>query len=298
MTERLFVWLQYLLPQHGLSRLVHWATRVRTAWFKNLVIRGFVRAFRVDMSDAAETRATAFPTFNAFFTRALVPGARPLPAADRAIACPVDGTVSQAGLAADGRLLQAKDRDYGLAGLVGDADLGARFAGGSFATIYLAPYNYHRIHMPLDGTLRRMIYLPGRLFSVNAATVRSVPRLFSRNERVVCEFDTAAGPMALVLVGALNVGSIETVWAGEVAPGRPRRRMTVDYDPGEITLDRGQEMGRFNMGSTVIALFSPGRVELDPGLSPTAVVRMGQSMGHRLETPGAGSADQRASAPT
>ncbi len=298
MTDRLFVWLQYLLPQHGLSRLVHWATRVRAAWFKDLAIRGFVRAFRVDMSEAAETRATAFPTFNAFFTRALTPGARPLPASDLAIACPVDGTVSQSGLAANGRLLQAKDRDYGLADLVGDDELGGRFAGGSFATIYLAPYNYHRIHMPLDGELRRMLYLPGRLFSVNAATVRSVPRLFSRNERVVCEFDTAAGPMALVLVGALNVGSIETVWAGEVAPGRPRSRATTVYGPGDISLDRGQEMGRFNMGSTVIALFSPGRVELDPGLIPEATVRMGQTMGRRLEPPGRGSADQSASAPT
>lgn len=296
MTDRLFVWLQYLLPQHGLSRLIHRATRVRAPWFKDIAIRWFVRAFGVDMSQAAEPRPTAYPTFNAFFTRALTPQSRPLPASGDAVACPVDGTVSQAGLAADGRLLQAKDRDYGLDALLGDSALARRFEGGSFATLYLAPYDYHRIHMPLDGALRRMIYLPGRLFSVNAATVRSVPRLFSRNERVVCEFDTAAGPMALVLVGALNVGSIETVWAGEVAPGRGRQPMDVEYGKGEITLDRGQEMGRFNMGSTVIMLFAAGRIDLDPALLPGSKVRMGQSMGRRAGPPEAGA--QPASAST
>lgn len=279
MTDRLFVLLQYLLPQHGVSRFVHWATRVRTRWFKNLLIRSFVRGFRVDMSDAAEPQATAYPTFNAFFTRALIADARPTPGSPLAIAAPVDGTVSQAGLAADGRLFQAKDRDYGLADLLGDRTLATNLSGGAFATIYLAPYNYHRIHMPLDGELRRMIYLPGRLFSVNAATVRSVPRLFARNERVVCCFDTAAGPLAMVLVGALNVGSIETVWAGEVAPGRPRRGAVADYAPGEIVLGRGEEMGRFNMGSTVIAVFAPGQVALAPALTAGALVRLGQSIG-------------------
>jgi len=291
MRDRLFILLQYLLPQHGLSRLIHRATRIRVRWFKNLIIRAFVRGFRVDMSEAQETDATAYPSFNAFFTRALNAQARPLPDSAAAVACPVDGSVSQSGLTDAGRVFQAKDRDYALADLLGEPALAAALTGGAFSTIYLAPYNYHRIHMPLDGQLRRMIYLPGRLFSVNAATVRSVPRLFARNERVVCYFETAAGPMALVLVGALNVGSIETVWAGEVAPGRPRRQVSVDYPSGGVALKRGQEMGRFNMGSTVIMAFAPGRVTLDPNLTPATSVVMGQSVG-RISDPATQNADQ------
>ncbi len=291
MRDRLFILLQYLLPQHGLSRLIHRATRIRVRWFKNLIIRAFVRGFRVDMSDARETDPTAYPSFNAFFTRALTAEARPLPDSPTAIASPVDGSVSQSGLTHAGRVFQAKDRDYALAELLGDPELAAALSGGAFSTIYLAPYNYHRIHMPLDGRLQRMIYLPGRLFSVNAATVRSVPRLFARNERVVCCFETAAGPMAMVLVGALNVGSIETVWAGEVAPGHPRRRESADYPPGGVTLSRGEEMGRFNMGSTVIMMFAPGRVSLDSDLTPAASVVMGQTVGHITDA-ATGNADQ------
>ncbi|MGB5542895.1 MAG: archaetidylserine decarboxylase [Gammaproteobacteria bacterium] len=285
MRDRLFILLQYLLPQHGLSRLIHYATRLRTRWFKNLIIRVFVRGFRVDMSDAQETDATAYPSFNAFFTRALKPDARPLPASSALIVSPVDGTISQSGLTLDGRVFQAKDREYSLEDLLGLPELAKALTGGAFSTIYLAPYNYHRIHMPIDGQLRRMIYLPGRLFSVNAATVRSVPRLFARNERVVCEFETSAGVMALILVGALNVGSIETVWAGEVAPGRPRRLTSVDYPRGGVTLARGEEMGRFNMGSTVIAAFAPGRVTLDGELGPGTTVIMGQAIGQLSQPP-------------
>jgi phosphatidylserine decarboxylase len=277
--DRFFVWLQYLLPQHALSRLIHRLARVRQPWFKNAFIRAFVRLFRIDMSEASEPEPTAFESFNAFFTRSLRAEARPLPAAGEALVCPVDGTVSQAAAARDGRLLQAKDRDYALTDLLGDPDWARRLAGGPFATLYLAPYNYHRIHMPVSARLRRMIYLPGRLFSVNAATVRSVPRLFARNERVVCLFDTAAGPMAQVLVGALNVGSIETVWAGEVTPGRPRETACWDYDAAPVVLERGAEMGRFNMGSTVITVFASGRVSLATDLAPGQPVRVGQLLG-------------------
>ncbi len=276
--DRLFVWMQYLLPQHIISRIIHRAARIRASWFKNTLIRTFIRAFRVDMSEAVETRIEAFEHFNAFFTRALSPGSRPLPEAPAEIACPVDGTVSMAGVIRQSELIQAKDRSYRLVDLLGDEGLALEFDGGAFATLYLAPYNYHRIHMPLDGRLTEMRYIPGRLFSVNAATVRSVPRLFARNERVVCRFESPAGTILMVLVGALNVGSIETVWAGEVAPGRPRHTRTESYS-GDITLRRGDEMGRFNMGSTVILIFSPGRARLADAIVPGAQVRVGATIG-------------------
>lgn len=276
--DRLFVLLQYLLPQHGLSRLVCRLTRIRSRGFKNALIRGFIRLFRVDMTDARAADPDSFEHFNAFFTRSLRDGARPLPDRVSDIACPVDGTVSQAGSIDGAELFQAKDRRYALADLLGDPDEAALFEDGSFATIYLAPYNYHRIHMPMDGRLTGMRYLPGKLFSVNAATVRSVPRLFARNERVACLFDTEAGPMAVVLVGALNVGSMETVWAGEVAPGRPRQTQRFAYREGEVVLPRGAELGRFNMGSTVIALFPAGAVKLSDSIVPGAPARMGQVM--------------------
>jgi phosphatidylserine decarboxylase len=279
--DGLFVLLQYLLPQHTLSRLVYRATRVRASWFKNPLIRTFVRAFKVDMADALEPEADAYEHFNAFFTRALHAESRPLPEAVGDLACPVDGTVSISGQARDGELIQAKDRRFRLEDLLGDSAMSRELDGGVFVTLYLAPYDYHRIHMPADGRLTRMHYIPGRLFSVNAATVRSVPRLFVRNERVVCRFETPHGVMAMVLVGALNVGSIETVWAGEVAPARPRERRTFAYDPG-IRLARGEEMGRFNMGSTVILVLPAGRASLAKGLDTGSQVRMGQSLGRWL----------------
>ncbi len=276
--------MQYLLPQHTISRIVHRATRIRAHWFKNALIRGFIRAFRVDMRDAAESRPEAFEHFNAFFTRALAPGCRPLPNTPDEIASPVDGTVSMTGTITGETLVQAKDRWYRMADLLGDDRMAVEFDGGAFATLYLAPYDYHRIHMPLDGRLTHMRYIPGRLFSVNAATVRSVPRLFARNERVVCRFETAVGAMVMVLVGALNVGSIETVWAGEVAPGRPRRGRAETYPQGQALL-RGEEMGRFNMGSTVIVAFAPGHAGLDGGLLPGSRVRMGTAMGRLVPGP-------------
>lgn len=290
--RRLFVLLQHVLPQHVISRIVHWGTRVRTVWFKNALIRLFIRGFRVDMSDAVRAEPEAYEHFNAFFTRALRPGCRPLPDSSTAVASPVDGTISASGLAAGTELFQAKDRRYRLEELLGDPGMAAEFSGGTFLTVYLAPYNYHRIHMPAEGRLTRMHYIPGRLFSVNAATVQSVARLFARNERVVCRFVTENGPMAMVLVGALNVGSIETVWAGEVAPGRPRRPRTLDY-PGNIKLGLGEEMGRFNMGSTVILLFPAGRVVLAASARAGETVRMGQPLGEWRAEP-----DQDSSAST
>ena len=281
----LFVALQHVLPQHGLSRLVHVATRSRSRRFKDALIGGFMRGFKPDMQDAVVTDPHAYESFNAFFTRALRDGTRPLPTAADALACPVDGTVSEAGRIHDGKLLQAKGRHYTLdALLAGHGDWTRRFDGGHFATLYLAPYNYHRIHMAVAGRLREAWYVPGRLFSVNQVTAAGVDRLFARNERVVCAFEGPPVDHALVMVGALNVGSMDTVWHGEVAP-RARRIVTTlaPRRPGPpLELERGAEMGRFNMGSTVILLFPPGRIAWSDDLRAGRVVRMGEPIGRIL----------------
>ena len=274
---RAFVWLQYLLPQHGLSRLVLAATRVRTPWFKNALTRGFLGLFAVDMRDAVESDPYQFASFNEFFTRALRPDARPIDAAVDAVVSPVDGSVSECGPIVGDRLLQAKRRDYTLHELLAGQPWAAAFEGGVFATIYLAPFNYHRIHMAVRGTLLDTVFVPGRLFSVNRVTARHVPRLFARNERVLTLFDTQFGRCALVMVGALNVGSIATVWAGDIAPAA--RRVVTRIPGPALDLDKGAEVGRFNMGSTVILLFEANRVRWNPQLRAGAIVRLGQAIG-------------------
>ena len=275
---RLFVALQYLLPQHGLSRLVHALARVRVRWIKNALIRAFMRAFKPDLADAVEKDPCAYPTFNAFFTRPLEHGVRPITPGSTAIACPVDGTVSECGNIEGERILQAKGHDFTLdALLAGRESLAKRFRHGRFATIYLAPWNYHRIHMPLAGTLTEAWYVPGRLFSVNRTTAAHVAGLFARNERLVCAFEGAT-PFALVLVGALNVGSMETVWHGEVTPRRPRTLTSLPVDaPGALA--KGAEMGRFNMGSTVLLLLPPGDAGWDGSLAAGRSVRVGERIG-------------------
>jgi phosphatidylserine decarboxylase len=273
---------QYPLPQHAVSRFTHWLTRLAYPGFKNWMIRAFIRRFGVDMRDAAEPNPAAYPTFNAFFTRALRPDARSLASEPDAIACPVDGRVSQCGDIAAGRVIQAKGRDFSVTELLGgDAALAKRFAGGVFATLYLSPKDYHRVHMPLDGILRRMLYVPGRLFSVNPPSTRAVPGLFARNERVAMIFDTAAGAMAVVMVGALNVGSIETVWAGEITPPHGRVLRSWDYLDDRIKFAKGAELGRFNMGSTVILLFAAGQARWESPLATGSTMRMGQRIGTR-----------------
>ncbi|MGA2188894.1 MAG: archaetidylserine decarboxylase [Steroidobacteraceae bacterium] len=288
---RLFVWLQYVLPQHGLSRLVHAATRMRTRWFKNLLTRGFLKLFSVDMSEAIEPDPYRYGSFNEFFTRALRPTARPIDSDPAAIASPVDGAVSECGAIEDDRLLQAKGQRYTLDDLLAGQPWAECFRGGSFATIYLAPFNYHRIHMAVRGTLRDTVYVPGRLFSVNAATALHVPRLFARNERVLTLFETDFGQFALILVGALNVGSIATVWAGDIAPA-PRRAVTRIPGPA-VTLEKGTELGRFNMGSTVILLFEPNRTRWHPLLRAGSVVQLGQAIGQRTPVGGRGAGVKR-----
>ena len=276
--DRIKAWLQYPLPHHAISRLTYRLTRVTHRGFKDWAIQDFIRRFGVDMSEAMQPDPTAYPSFNAFFTRALRSDARPLASGARDVACPVDGAVSQIGPIEAGRVFQAKGQSFTTLELLGgDAKAAAPFEHGQFVTLYLSPRDYHRIHMPLDGTLTRMIHVPGRLFSVNPPATRAVPRLFARNERVACLFDTPAGPMALVMVGALNVASIETVWAGEVTPPQRRRVQAWDY-AGEIQLAKGAEAGRFNMGSTVILLFAKDRIRWEESYQPAAAVRMGRKL--------------------
>jgi phosphatidylserine decarboxylase len=229
------------------------------------------------MAEAAQSDPCSYGSFNEFFTRALKPDARSIAPGLREIACPADGMISEAGRIEGDRLLQAKGRHYALAELLASESSARRFADGAFATIYLAPFNYHRVHMPLRGRLREAVYVPGRLFSVNAATASLVPRLFARNERVLTFFDGAFGEFALILVGALNVGSIATVWAGDVTPAA--RRVVTTLPPQDVSLDKGEEFGRFNMGSTVILLFQENRVRWHEDMRAGATVRLGQSLG-------------------
>lgn len=279
--QSLFVALQYVLPHHFISRLVFRASRWQTPFTSGL-IRLFVRKYGVDMQEARVPEPSAYASFNAFFTRALRADARPLAEGASTWVSPCDGCISQLGGIQSGNLLQAKGRDYTVMELLGgDADLAAQFDNGKFATIYLSPRDYHRVHMPMAGQLRQMIHVPGRLFSVSPGTVRQVPRLFARNERVVCVFDTAAGPMAMVLVGAINVAAIEMVWSGVVTPpaGQAIGRWSYGADTGmTIDLERGQEMGRFNLGSTVVLLL-PESVQLDEGWAADMPVRLGEALG-------------------
>ena len=276
--DRAFATLQDLLPKHLLSRGMHGLARSTTPWLRNLIIRTVLRSYpTIDLGEAVQPDPFAYASFNAFFTRALRPGARPISPGERDLACPVDGTVSQLGRIAGDQVYQAKGTHYTSGALLADEDAARRYRDGAYACLYLAPYNYHRIHMPLAGRLTATRYVPGDLFSVNASTVRAVPGLFARNERVVCEFETALGPLALVLVGALFVGSIETVYSGEVNPPASRGgRVTSLPDGLGRDFDKGAEIGRFNMGSTVVMLLGNGSTRFAPGLRPATPVRMGQ----------------------
>jgi phosphatidylserine decarboxylase len=285
MSDRLAVLPQYLLPKQALTNLAGAAARAQGGALTTAVIRWFVGRYGVDMAEAAQPDVARYATFNDFFTRELKPGARPL--ADGADwLCPVDGAISQFGAVDGERIFQAKGHSYTCTALVGgDTTLAQRFHGGHFATLYLSPRDYHRIHMPAAGRLRRMIHVPGELFSVNPTTARGVPGLFARNERVVCLFDGvdgSPGPFVLVLVGATIVGSMATTWHGVVNPPRPGTVRDWRYDDRDLTLARGAEMGRFLLGSTVVLLFPPGPLRFNPAWAPGGAIRMGQLMAHRV----------------
>lgn len=281
--DRLAVLPQYLLPQRLLSNIVRAATRWRWPPWKNCLIRWFIRRYGVDMSIAERPAPEDYLHFNDFFTRRLKPGARIIDADPKVVVSPVDGTISQFGHIDGDTLIQAKGHHFDLASLLGgDSQLAEEFRDGDFITLYLAPRDYHRVHMPLSGALVKMIYIPGRLFSVNECATRTVPNLFARNERIVCLFDTAAGPMAVILVGAMLVSFMETVWFATLPPTRGLMPLTWNYPPGAIWLERSAEMGRFNMGSTVIVLFGPGRVEFSRLLTPDRAVHLGEALATRL----------------
>ncbi len=277
MSDRLVVLLQYLLPKQALTELAGKVAGSRGVWVTSL-IKWFISRYQVNMTEAANSDAASYATFNEFFTRELKAGARPLAQAE--YVCPVDGAISQFGQIDSDRLFQAKGHSYSTTALVGgDETLAAKFQNGNFATIYLSPKDYHRIHMPCDGRLTRMIYVPGDLFSVNPVTARGVPGLFARNERVVCVFDTAHGPFVLTLVGATIVGSMATVWHGVVNPPRTGEVREWRYDDQQISLRKGDEMGRFLLGSTVVMLFQKEVLEFNSLWSPAMPVRMGEVMG-------------------
>jgi len=269
----------YFLPHHFMSRIVYRLTRMESSKLP-FVIEQFRKKFKVNLSEALIQDVTQFKTFNEFFTRELKPDARLIAEGENILTCPVDGTISQLGEISNGRIFQAKGHDYSALELLGgDSDLARPFENGQFCNIYLSPRDYHRIHMPCDGTLTHQIHVPGRLFSVAPFTVKTVPRVFARNERVVALFDTPFGKMAMVLVGAMNVAAIETVWDGLVTPPKGKTISTRTYADNEVTLGKGEEMGRFNMGSTVILLLENNNLEWDAVLEPEKTVRLGMSIG-------------------
>ncbi len=277
MSDRLAVLPQYLMPKQALTALAGRFASARLGGFTTWVIRKFVARYRVNMAEAANSDPAAYPTFNEFFTRALKESVRPL--SDAALICPVDGAISQLGPIEQDQIFQAKGHRYSTTTLVGgDAQLAAQFQDGHFATLYLSPRDYHRIHMPAAGRLTRMIHVPGDLFSVNPTTARGVPGLFARNERVVCVFEGAAGPFVLVLVGATIVGSMATVWHGVVNPPRSGVLREWRYDKESIELAQGAEMGRFLLGSTVVMLFPKGPLSFNPAWQPGGPVQLGEVM--------------------
>jgi phosphatidylserine decarboxylase len=289
LAERLAVALQHLMPKQALTALMGRAAGAEGGALTTAVIRWFIGRYGVNMAEAEQADPAAYPTFNEFFTRALKAGARPLAAAD--LVCPVDGAISQFGAIEGDQIFQAKGHRYSTTALLGgDSALAAHFHGGHFATLYLSPKDYHRIHMPCDGKLLRMIHVPGELFSVNPATARGVPGLFARNERVVCVFEGSgangqgvAGPWVLVLVGATVVGSMATVWHGVVNPPRPGTAREWNYADRPVALRQGDEMGRFLLGSTVVLLFPRGPLAWSPAWTPGGAIRLGEAMAARAD---------------
>jgi phosphatidylserine decarboxylase len=272
--------LQSVLPHHALSKLMSAFTHSEIRWFKNLFIKQIIKHYGVNMDEALIQDINGFKSFNDFFTRELKPEARPLSTEKNAIVSPADGVVSQAGHITAGDIFQAKGKSFTVTELLGGSEQrAAPFNDGVFSTIYLSPKDYHRLHIPLTGTLTEMVHVPGRLFSVNTATTEAVPRLFARNERVCCLFDTEAGPMALILVGAIFVSSIETVWQGIVTPPTITEVQNWLYEQNAPTLQQGEEMGRFNMGSTIIVLFGNDYAQWNADFTANKAVKLGELIG-------------------
>jgi phosphatidylserine decarboxylase len=275
---------QYILPHHFLSHLMSKVTHSENKVWKNLMIKQIIKFYGVNMSESKEQNIDNFSSFNQFFTRELKPEARPLTTAKDSIACPADGAVSQAGLIKQGKIFQAKGKSFSAIDLLGgDVERAKPFENGSFTTIYLSPKDYHRLHMPIDGTLTDMVHIPGRLFSVNTATTNSVPGLFARNERVACLFDTEYGSMALILVGAIFVSSVETTWHGVVTPPSIDSVRSWNYHDDKIVIKKGDEMGRFNMGSTIIVLFEKDKIEWGDHFTAGKTVKLGEIIGNTLK---------------
>lgn len=278
--EKASTFTLHILPQHLLARAMYWLARVEWKPLKSALIRFLVYRYKIDVSEAADPNLDHYPHFNAFFTRALRPDSRPIAGGEHSIVSPVDGQISQMGRIKADRLIQAKDHDFSLRALLaGDIELASQFRDGSFATLYLSPRDYHRVHMPVNGRLNRMLFVPGELYSVSEGTTQLVPDLFARNERVITLFDTPGGSMGLILIGAIFVGSMETAWAGELREsGAAPVHWT--YPPSDAPrLEKGAEMGRFNMGSTVIVLFAKDRVDWTDSLAPGHAVRLGERIG-------------------
>jgi len=276
MIEKILISLQYLIPQHILSRMIGFFANCRWVWLKNLMIAWFIKCYQVDMSIAEKDKISDYATFNEFFIRKLQPSVRPVATASGIIISPVDGRISQIGDIMQEDLIQAKGSYYSLETLLGGAKLGQKFQNGKFITLYLSPKDYHRVHMPLTGKLLEMTYVPGSLFSVNPATTSHIPGLFTKNERIICVFETPIGYMAVIMVGAMLVASINTVWAGKVTPNKDKSIKSNSYK--DIELGGGEEMGYFAMGSTVIVLFEPKRMHWDAELTIDYTVQLGQKI--------------------
>ncbi len=277
MKQKILAWLFYILPHHAITWLMFIGSRITWPPLKNWIIRTYTHLNPVKMHEAIEEDRFAYASLNAFFTRALKPDCRPFETNEKNWLCPVDGSVSQAQAIKDGRIFQAKGQDYSLLELVGgDKELEATFNNGQFATLYLSPRDYHRIHMPTTGRLKHMLYVPGRLFSVATFVVSHIPRLFARNERCICYFETKQGPMAMILVGAINVSAMETVWHGLIT-GEAKKVRRFDYSDNNIVLNRGEEMGRFNLGSTVIVL-ATDKMKIDGTMIAEAEIKLGQCL--------------------
>jgi phosphatidylserine decarboxylase len=277
MNDQLKIIGQYILPKHLVTWIAGKLAEAKMGAFTTFLIKSFIKKFDIDMSEAKNPNPAYYATFNDFFTRELKPELRTIIEGDNNLAMPVDGCVSQQGNIKEGRIFQAKGHDFSLRELLGGRDdIAAPFDGGIFSTIYLAPKDYHRIHMPITGKLEQMIFIPGDLFSVNPLTAQNVPNLFARNERAVAIFSTATGPMAMVLVGATIVGSIETVWEGTLKPQKNKDIQYWDYKDQNIVLEKGAEMGRFKLGSTIVALFPKDSIEFNPDLAPASVTRLGE----------------------